>query len=97
MQPDAEIFHIRINVTPDDIDAMDHVNVAYLRWVQDVAVAHWRHAATDAERQKWLWIVLCHEIDYQQHAPPYADQRRDPEPLLLSGKELLENRPHDRL
>jgi len=69
MQPDAEIFHIRINVTPDDIDAMDHVNnVAYLRWVQDVAVAHWRHAATDAEQQKWLWIVLRHEIDYRQPA-----------------------------
>jgi acyl-CoA thioester hydrolase len=67
--PPPDIFEIRITVTPNDIDMMDHVNnVAYLRWVQDAAVAHWRSAATAAEQQKWLWIVLRHEIDYKQPA-----------------------------
>jgi acyl-CoA thioester hydrolase len=69
MQPAAEIFEIRISVMPEDIDVMNHVNnVAYLRWVQEVAVAHWRTAATAAEQQQWLWVVLRHEIDYKQPA-----------------------------
>jgi len=67
--PPPEVFEILITVTPNDIDMMDHVNnVAYLRWVQDVAVAHWQSAATPAEQEKWLWIVLRHEIDYKQPA-----------------------------
>ena len=61
MQSAGEIFQIRIQVLPADIDSMQHVNnVAYVRWVQDVAVAHWRHAATLAEQQQWLWIVIRH-------------------------------------
>jgi acyl-CoA thioester hydrolase len=69
MQPADELFQIFINVAPDDIDAMDHVNnVAYLRWVQDVATAHWRHLTTPDEQRQWLWIVLRHEIDYKRPA-----------------------------
>jgi acyl-CoA thioester hydrolase len=69
MQSAGEIFQIRIQVLPADIDSMQHVNnVAYVRWVQDVAVAHWRHAATLAEQQQWLWVVLRHEIDYKHPA-----------------------------
>jgi acyl-CoA thioester hydrolase len=64
-----EIFELSIRVAPAEIDSMQHVNnVAYVRWVQDVAVAHWRHAATAAEQQQWLWIVLRHEIDYKHPA-----------------------------
>jgi len=69
MQPAAEIFQICFQVPPADIDNMQHVNnVAYVRWVQDVAVAHWRHLATPAEQQQWLWIVIRHEIDYKRPA-----------------------------
>jgi len=65
----AEIFEISFPVVSGDIDSMQHVNnVAYVRWVQDVAVAHWRHRATPAEQQKWLWIVVRHEIDYKSSA-----------------------------
>ena len=68
-QPSAERFQLSIKVTPDDIDMMDHVNnVAYLRWVQDVAAAHWRQMATPEEQRQWLWIVLRHEIDYKRPA-----------------------------
>jgi acyl-CoA thioester hydrolase len=69
MQPAAEIFQICFRVPPADIDNMQHVNnVAYVRWVQDVAVAHWRHSATPAEQEQWLWVVIRHEIDYKRPA-----------------------------
>ena len=64
-----EIFELGISVMPADIDNMQHVNnVTYVRWVQDAAVAHWRAAATPAEQQKWLWVVIRHEIDYKAQA-----------------------------
>ena len=52
---------------PEDIDAQGHVNnVAYLRWIQDVAVAHWLDAATDEMQTKFSWVVIRHEIDYKK-------------------------------
>jgi acyl-CoA thioester hydrolase len=58
-----------IAVEPADIDALGHVNnVVYLRWVQDIAVAHWKAAASPADQAKLLWIVVRHEIDYKQPA-----------------------------
>jgi acyl-CoA thioester hydrolase len=67
--PPADAFQILVKVTPEDIDMMDHVNnVSYLRWVQDVALAHWLHAATAEEQRKWLWFVVRHEIDYKHPA-----------------------------
>jgi acyl-CoA thioester hydrolase len=58
-----------IAVEPADIDALGHVNnVVYLRWVQDIAIAHWKAAASAADQVKLLWIVVRHEIDYKQPA-----------------------------
>ncbi len=69
MSPATEIFDLPITIVPADIDSMQHVNnVTYVRWVQDVAVAHWNSATTPAERAKWLWMVIRHEIDYKQQA-----------------------------
>ena len=62
-------FSHSFRVTPDDIDAQGHVNnVAYLRWIQDVAVAHWLRAATDEMQTKFSWVVVRHEIDYKKQA-----------------------------
>jgi len=56
-------------VTANDIDEQGHVNnVAYLQWIQDVAVAHWRAAATEEMLEKFSWIVVRHEIDYKKQA-----------------------------
>jgi acyl-CoA thioester hydrolase len=58
-------FEIPIVVHPDDIDHMDHVNnVVYLRWVQDVALAHWHARATPEMIRDLGWIATHHEIDY---------------------------------
>jgi len=52
-----------------DIDEQNHVNnTVYLRWVQEVATAHWKSLAS-ADAQKAIgWIVLRHEIDYKNAA-----------------------------
>ena len=56
-------------VAAADIDAQGHVNnVAYVKWIQDVAVAHWFSATTEATREKYTWVVLRHEIDYKKQA-----------------------------
>lgn len=62
-------FELAIRVLPSDIDELGHVNnVVYLRWVQDVAVAHWRAAATAQQQADVLWVVVRHEIDYKHPA-----------------------------
>jgi len=64
-----ERFQIRIKVKESDIDPLGHVNnIVYLRWVQDAAVAHWRTAATEEQKENILWVVTRHEIDYKQAA-----------------------------
>ena len=58
-----------VPVLPSDIDEQNHVNnTVYLRWVQDVATAHWQ-ALASAEAQAAIgWVVLRHEIDYKTPA-----------------------------
>jgi acyl-CoA thioester hydrolase len=61
----AEVFDLAISVKPEDIDELGHVNnVTYVRWVQDVAVAHWRAVAPAEDQAKLVWVVVRHEIDY---------------------------------
>jgi acyl-CoA thioester hydrolase len=67
--PSAEVFEIKIAVKPSDIDEQGHVNnVTYVRWVQDVALAHWIARATKEHQKRLMWLVLRHEIDYKQSA-----------------------------
>ena len=56
-------------VQPGDIDEQGHVNnVAYLRWIQDVAAAHWFQSATEEQQARFAWVVVRHEIDYKKQA-----------------------------
>jgi acyl-CoA thioester hydrolase len=62
-------YQHKIKVTGDDIDDIGHVNnVVYVRWVQEVAAAHWEHAAPVSLKVKYAWVVLRHEIDYKSPA-----------------------------
>lgn len=55
-----------ITARPDDIDELGHVNNAvWVRWIQDVAVAHWNAVAPPAHRDAYIWVVTRHEIDYR--------------------------------
>ncbi|MGA1997725.1 MAG: acyl-CoA thioesterase [Bryobacteraceae bacterium] len=69
MNTEPSPFELTIAVEPADIDELGHVNnVAYLRWVQDVAVAHWRAIASALDQTKLRWVVVRHEIDYKHPA-----------------------------
>jgi acyl-CoA thioester hydrolase len=62
-------FELSIAIEAGDIDELGHVNnVTYLRWVQEVAVAHWKAAARPSDQAALRWVVLRHEIDYKQAA-----------------------------
>ncbi len=62
-------FEMIVSVPPEDIDEQNHVNnTVYLRWVQEVATAHWRAVATADAQENIGWVVLRHEIDYKTPA-----------------------------
>ncbi|HEX8638459.1 MAG TPA: thioesterase family protein [Pyrinomonadaceae bacterium] len=62
-------FTHSFRVSADVIDVQGHVNnVAYVKWIQDIAVAHWFSATSEIEREKYSWVVLRHEIDYKKQA-----------------------------
>ena len=64
-------FEWALQVQPEDIDQLNHVNnVVYLRWVQDVAIAHWTSAAPAEAQAALFWVVVRHEIDYRRPALP---------------------------
>jgi acyl-CoA thioester hydrolase len=59
-------FEMTVSVLPSDIDEQNHVNnTVYLRWVQDVATAHWQAVASPEAQENIGWVVLRHEIDYK--------------------------------
>src|SRR5205809_6848155 len=67
----AAHFEMTVSVLPGDIDEQNHVNNAvYLRWVQEVATAHWQAIASSEARESIGWVVLRHEIDYKTPACP---------------------------
>jgi len=67
-------FDHPVQVAAEDIDANRHANnIAYLRWVQEAAVAHWRAAVGPELADSLQWVVIRHEIDYKK--PAFADDR----------------------
>ena len=52
--------------TPEDIDELGHVNNAvWVRWIQDMATAHWSATAAPEHIDAYIWVVTRHEIDYR--------------------------------
>jgi acyl-CoA thioester hydrolase len=50
----------------DDIDELGHVNNAvWVRWIQEIAVAHWEAVAPPDHLAAHVWVVTRHEIDYR--------------------------------
>ena len=60
------MFTLRFTATPADIDELGHVNNAvWVRWIQEIAVAHWAQLATPEEQVALFWVITRHEIDYR--------------------------------
>jgi acyl-CoA thioester hydrolase len=58
-------FTLEITPTAADIDELGHVNNAvWVRWIQDVATAHWMAVASPEQVSAYIWVVVRHEIDY---------------------------------
>lgn len=63
--PSSPPYEEVVRVAAEDLDERAHVNnVVYVRWVQQIAVAHWRSLAPAEDQASTAWVVLRHEIDY---------------------------------
>jgi acyl-CoA thioester hydrolase len=63
------VFTLSLTARPEHIDELGHVNNAvWVQWIQEVATAHWYHAAPPAYRDAFIWVVVRHEIDYLRPA-----------------------------
>jgi acyl-CoA thioester hydrolase len=59
-------FTLIFTPTPADIDELGHVNNAvWVRWIQDMATAHWNATAAPDHIAAYIWVVTRHEIDYR--------------------------------
>ena len=64
-------FEHQVTAQPDDIDELGHVNNAvWVRWIQDLALAHWYALAAPAHQEAYFWVVTRHEIDYLRAVGP---------------------------
>jgi len=69
--PEAPRFELTIRVVDADIDRQGHVNnVAFLRYIQDAAAAHWLSVAPEPVRGVLTWVVRRHEIEYLRPGSP---------------------------
>lgn len=63
-----KVFVLRMQVEENDVDMFGHVNnVVYVRWIQDVAVAHSVAVGLDAASYVTRgagFVVRRHEVDY---------------------------------
>ena len=59
-------YAMRFTAGPEHIDIYQHVNNAvWVRWMEEVATAHWNEIAPPEHREAYAWLVTRHEIDYR--------------------------------
>jgi acyl-CoA thioester hydrolase len=64
-------FERQITASAADIDELGHVNNAvWVRWIQDIATAHWYALAAPEHKDAYIWLVVRHEIDYLRAVVP---------------------------
>ncbi|MCW2336826.1 acyl-CoA thioester hydrolase [Sphingobium sp. B2D3A] len=62
----GKAFEQHFTAGPDDIDIMGHVNNAvWVRWMEQLATAHWESLAPPEAQARYVWVVTRHEIDYR--------------------------------
>jgi acyl-CoA thioester hydrolase len=64
-----DIFTLKIRVSLDDIDVLQHVNnLVYVKWMDEIATKHWAYLTKDTPLPQYIWVVVRHEIDYLKQA-----------------------------
>jgi len=62
----SDRFSMTFTADVADIDELGHVNNAvWVRWMERIAVAHWERDALPEHRDRYIWVVTRHEIDYR--------------------------------
>ena len=65
----SPVFTLKIKVSVDDIDTLDHVNnLVYVKWMDDIATTHWNFLTKENPLPQYVWVVMRHEIDYLKQA-----------------------------
>jgi acyl-CoA thioester hydrolase len=68
----AESFELQLVVDAQDIDILGHAsNLVFVRWIQDVALAHSASVGLDLSAYRRIgavFVVVRHEIDYLRPA-----------------------------
>jgi acyl-CoA thioester hydrolase len=66
------VFRLELTVSDTDIDMLGHAsNIAFVRWIQDVALAHSAAVGLGLEAYQRLgavFVIARHEIDYLRSA-----------------------------
>ncbi len=69
---ERDVYRHTFAVAEGDIDALGHAsNIAFVRWIQDVAIAHSSAVGLGLEAYQKLgaiFVVVRHEIDYLRPA-----------------------------
>ncbi len=67
----GKAFEMTFTAQPGDIDIMGHVNNAvWVRWMEEIATAHWMGIAQPDDIARYVWVVTRHEIDYKGNVGP---------------------------
>ena len=68
----SDIFDLKIQVKPEDIDSLGHVNnVVYMHWMQDVATAHIEALGLGLKQYQELkhaMVAVEHHVQYRKAA-----------------------------
>jgi acyl-CoA thioester hydrolase len=68
----SDTFRLDLSVADADIDVLGHAsNIAFVRWIQDVAIAHSTSVGLGLDgyhRLGGVFVVVRHEIDYVRSA-----------------------------
>lgn len=64
-----EVFEQEVMVNKEHLDDLNHVNnVQYVQWIQDIAKEHWELRGSKELKEKYIWVVVHHDISYKQQA-----------------------------
>ncbi|MWV26575.1 acyl-CoA thioesterase [Aurantiacibacter rhizosphaerae] len=59
-------FETTFTALPQHIDENGHVNnTVWVRWMEELSVAHWQADALPDHVDAFAWVVTRHEIDYR--------------------------------
>lgn len=67
----SALFRVALHPDAGDIDENGHVNnIVYVRWLQEVATAHWFAVAPAEDVARFFWVISRHEVDYLRASFP---------------------------